>query len=46
MGNYEEVVLHSPTALIHSGVSITPLNNSEESQNFQPTDQTANLVKL
>ncbi|VVC36241.1 Hypothetical protein CINCED_3A009347 [Cinara cedri] len=38
--NYEEVVLHSPTAIIHCGTSITLLNNSEENHNYQQIDQT------
>lgn len=46
VGNCEEVILHSPTAIIHSGVSITLLNNSEETQNYQHLDQTTNVVKL
>lgn len=39
-------MFHSPTALIHSGVSITLLNSIEESQNFQQIDHIANIVKL
>jgi len=44
VGNYEEVVFHSPTAIIHNGVSITLLNNSEETQMDQ-MDQATNIVK-
>ncbi|XP_060854215.1 phospholipase DDHD2-like isoform X1 [Rhopalosiphum padi] len=45
VGNYEEVVFHSPTAIIHNGVSISILNNSEETQTYQ-MDQAANISSL